>query len=223
MRVVVCVDCDTEFECSSNGPKASRCPSCKVSKDREYQREYNKEYERRPEIRQRSKEYHKEYMKDYNKRYSYGLTLEQYEQMRTEHGPLCDVCERSDRELVFDQDHSTGLHRGWLCVGCDTTVGYFGDNVEGLQRVILYCETPRTVQLYSTLSLEQRQELAQSVLECELCGTSDRSLVLDHDHKTDLVRGWLCSPCNLRLGHLGDDIEGVRKAINFLERVECDA
>jgi len=35
---------------------------------------------------------------------------------------------------------------------------------------------------------------------CEICGTTDHPLVIDHDHSTGAVRGILCSRCNLNLG-----------------------
>jgi hypothetical protein len=40
---------------------------------------------------------------------------------------------------------------------------------------------------------------------------------IDHDHKTGQVRGLLCSGCNTGLGHLGDDIQGLKRALEYLE------
>jgi hypothetical protein len=54
---------------------------------------------------------------------------------------------------------------------------------------------------------------------CECCGKSDkRSLALDHCHETGAFRGWLCSGCNLGLGKLGDTIESVQRALDYLKR-----
>lgn len=55
---------------------------------------------------------------------------------------------------------------------------------------------------------------------CELC---DRVLEsgkahLDHCHATGIFRGWLCNRCNLALGHLGDSIKGLKRALAYLER-----
>lgn len=36
-------------------------------------------------------------------------------------------------------------------------------------------------------------------MPCEICGV-DAVLVRDHDHKTGMIRGMLCDPCNGRLG-----------------------
>ncbi|MEU7206101.1 endonuclease domain-containing protein [Streptomyces sp. NPDC045470] len=35
---------------------------------------------------------------------------------------------------------------------------------------------------------------------CAVCGQTGHRLVLDHDHATGLVRGWLCNSCNTREG-----------------------
>lgn len=54
---------------------------------------------------------------------------------------------------------------------------------------------------------------------CDCCGKAHvKSLVLDHDHNTGEFRGWLCEPCNLALGHLGDDVQGAENALAYLKR-----
>lgn len=52
---------------------------------------------------------------------------------------------------------------------------------------------------------------------CEACGKEHDKLVLDHCHETETFRGWLCSPCNLALGTLGDSVERVEKALYYLK------
>jgi hypothetical protein len=57
---------------------------------------------------------------------------------------------------------------------------------------------------------------------CECCGLSDlvfkKGLFLDHCHDTGAFRGWLCDNCNLGIGRLGDDLEGVQKAVAYLTK-----
>jgi len=44
-----------------------------------------------------------------------------------------------------------------------------------------------------------------------------RRMNIDHCHDTNKVRGILCTGCNTGLGHLGDNIEGLEKAIQYLK------
>lgn len=44
-----------------------------------------------------------------------------------------------------------------------------------------------------------------------------RRMNIDHCHDTNEVRGILCSGCNTGLGHLGDNIEGLQRAIAYLQ------
>lgn len=39
----------------------------------------------------------------------------------------------------------------------------------------------------------------------------------DHNHKTEKFRGWLCHSCNTLLGHAGDNIEILKRAIDYLQ------
>lgn len=54
---------------------------------------------------------------------------------------------------------------------------------------------------------------------CECCGgKGKRALALDHCHETGAFRGWLCDGCNTSIGRLGDSIEGVQRALDYLRR-----
>ena len=55
---------------------------------------------------------------------------------------------------------------------------------------------------------------------CECCGDSTSVLNWDHDHETGKHRGWICSNCNTGIGKLGDNLEGVTKAVEYLKRVD---
>jgi len=50
---------------------------------------------------------------------------------------------------------------------------------------------------------------------CKICGT-DKKLVFDHDHESELFRGYLCNSCNRSMGVLGDNLEGMATVINYI-------
>lgn len=53
---------------------------------------------------------------------------------------------------------------------------------------------------------------------CEICGVEGK-VHWDHDHETGKFRGWLCVKCNTGLGKLGDNIEGLERALAYLRKV----
>lgn len=55
--------------------------------------------------------------------------------------------------------------------------------------------------------------------KCQCCNKQTDALIVDHDHKTGKFRGWLCKSCNIGIGKLGDTIQGIEKAKNYL--TEC--
>ena len=60
--------------------------------------------------------------------------------------------------------------------------------------------------------------------KCSCCGISKKQtqqieLYVDHDHLTGKIRGLLCLQCNVGIGMLGDNLEGVQKAYDYLFRL----
>ncbi len=46
---------------------------------------------------------------------------------------------------------------------------------------------------------------------------------IDHCHVTGTIRGVLCPSCNQALGKLGDSVEGLMLAVEYLRKSECAA
>ena len=57
---------------------------------------------------------------------------------------------------------------------------------------------------------------------CEICKEPPSGgytrLAVDHDHRTGLFRGFLCSMCNLALGNARDDPKILRKMARYLTK-----
>lgn len=66
---------------------------------------------------------------------------------------------------------------------------------------------------------KERAYAARATGVCVICGVGG-PVVIDHDHKTGLVRGALCTNCNLGLGHFKDDPELLEFAALYL-RGQC--
>ncbi len=77
-----------------------------------------------------------------------------------------------------------------------------------------------TLAQYEEISLVQNHK-------CAICKKKDgavsklgknRDLAVDHCHQTGKVRGLLCSPCNSGIGQLGDSIERLETALEYLRK-----
>lgn len=53
---------------------------------------------------------------------------------------------------------------------------------------------------------------------CECCHQLTTHFVLDHCHKSGNFRGWICRNCNQGIGKLGDNLEGIKNALSYLNR-----
>ena len=53
---------------------------------------------------------------------------------------------------------------------------------------------------------------------CAICGlpNNGRNFAIDHDHETGKIRGLLCVGCNAGIGSLKDDVNLVRRALEYL-------
>lgn len=61
--------------------------------------------------------------------------------------------------------------------------------------------------------------------KCAICGNKSNlgrkeKLCVDHNHKTNKVRGLLCDLCNKGIGSLKDDIKNVKAALTYLEKYD---
>ena len=74
----------------------------------------------------------------------------------------------------------------------------------------------KCVKKHSRVRSQLHKEAPEKPQVCECCGKIPIQWCLDHDHSDDTFRGWLCKKCNEGLGKLGDNLEGIVKAMNYL-------
>jgi hypothetical protein len=65
------------------------------------------------------------------------------------------------------------------------------------------------------ITLEEYEEAMSISDSCQICN-SMKELCYDHDHDTMKFRGVLCKKCNKGLGLLGDDVDGILKALKYI-------
>ena len=72
---------------------------------------------------------------------------------------------------------------------------------------------------YKLTRVEYEQIKQEQGSKCKICG--DKTvLVIDHCHKTNVVRGLLCSNCNTGIGLLKESVEVLLRASVYMK--ECD-
>ncbi len=79
----------------------------------------------------------------YHLKKTFGLTIEQYDEMLRSQGGGCAVCGRAPREdiaLHVDHDHATGQVRGLTCFRCNNALGDFNDDPALLARASAYLD-----------------------------------------------------------------------------------
>jgi hypothetical protein len=90
-------------------------------------------------IKQAWRAANREKVVEHHLRHTYGLTLEQFKAMAAAQDGRCAICQRT-RKLTVDHCHKTGKIRGLLCGSCNRALGTFGDNADGVKRVLIYLE-----------------------------------------------------------------------------------
>ena len=109
-----------------------------------------------------------------------------------------------------------------LCVECgkmlDSSTGYVNSKSQRTGKLYLNsackpCHNHRTRVVHKLKKLHPHPPAGTP---CECCGRVSK-LFLDHCHDSGKFRGFVCRECNSSIGLMGDSVEGVRKALTYLE------
>jgi hypothetical protein len=80
----------------------------------------------------------------------------------------------------------------------------------------------KCVKKHSKIRVKLHKKAPPKPEVCECCKKVPYKWALDHDHSNNKFRGWLCSRCNEGLGKLGDNLEGIINATNYLIKVRLN-
>ena len=98
--------------------------------------------------------------------------------------------------------------KNWHKKNPDYNKQYLNDRVEHRYFRKLERQYGLTVDQYRKLQEDQD-------FKCAICG-SDGPLVVDHNHKTNKVRGLLCATCNSGVGLLKDSPKVLKRAAEYI-------
>ena len=139
-----CVMCGSEFQ--ARGVKKTCSPKCAQENKhivsnvlaKERKAEWHKQNSERISAKAKLKyeKADKTRLRDLKYQNSYGITLEDYNQMFASQSGRCAICNIHEQEsgkiLCVDHDHNTGKVRGLLCSKCNAGIGLLGDDPDNL-------------------------------------------------------------------------------------------
>lgn len=103
---------------------------------------YREKY-RSSNIKQRDKN------REISLRKNFGISIDEYNIMFTEQHGKCAICERHQsvfkRALAVDHNHTTGTIRGLLCHSCNIALGCVRDDIDVLNRMIVYLSSSEEI------------------------------------------------------------------------------
>jgi hypothetical protein len=144
-------------------------------------------------------------------------------------GEPCPICKRA-REYISEVNALKGKDKpcrscansisaggkGWtdLCFDCGVN-----KREQGRSSLCRPCAMMRSKEYYRSTFRWSKYGLSGPIemVECEICGDKD-DLVIDHCHETNAYRGVLCRTCNMGIGHLKENKDVIRKALEYAER-----
>lgn len=141
----------------------------------------------------------------------------------------CTVCKE---ELPYESYHKSKVTKdgyGYRCRECDKKARhkYREANRDRFRQIA----RKKQLKFAYGITLDDYDKILESQGGgCGICGSKKNlsaygkhispNFSVDRCHKTDKVRGLLCNNCNRGLGLLGDNIEGVQKTLDYLNKAE---
>lgn len=168
------------------------------------------------EINAKAKKYfyeHKVEVKEKRIIRAYNMNLKRLQNMLKDQSYKCAMCGKKINEhtACIDHSHITGTVRGLLCNTCNFNLGHYERLINYNEIIYGYLRNKKYNMKYTGVGRAKyrKQILEEQGYKCAICKcelTMENS-VLDHDHKTKLIRGGLCRACNI----------GIEKYISMLK------
>ena len=100
------------------------------------------------------------------------------------------------------------------------------DRPSGLQSKCKTCQNKKRPEYYKSHEAMRRKfNISDSYYielmarnDCPTCGKVMTKKCIDHDHKTEKIRGVLCNNCNTSLGLLNDNVDTLKNLFQYLEQ-----
>jgi hypothetical protein len=206
-----CVECGTVFELDPQGKKLSCSPACAHERKKRQSREHaRRKFVASP------------------RRSGDPIPCEEcggeFRQYTPQQRYCCRKCQETHRQRRrLAEQHTVG--RTCQRCGADGVARRPGipicDECKSQKRDRVEYERRRTCRGYGITLEEFNAMLKAQGNRCAICKGDDpgasHNWHIDHCHESGVVRGLLCSPCNLGLGFLKDDPEVMYRAVEYIK------
>lgn len=138
----------------------------------------------------------------------------------------CTVCKEWKPLESFMSDKRTTSGKSSRCSTCHYKINRsrlaidkdFRDNVNRLNRISkIKNKYGLSQESYNNLIINQNNKCAICSIEFNSISKKTK-IAIDHCHKTDSIRGLLCSRCNIGLGQFRDNENYLLSAIQYLRK-----
>lgn len=134
----------------------------------------------------------------------------------------CNTCSTHKplTEFYATKDTKDGVRGECKC--CNKAAAKARRNGPKRQQILDKQTDSQMQRLYGIDLSEYQTMLEDQGGKCAICGTSEpghggNRFCIDHSHTTGKVRGLLCMPCNVAIGHLKDNTQLIKSALNYVE------
>jgi hypothetical protein len=105
-----------------------------------------------------------------------------------------------------------------LCTKCkeEKLLDCFRKRGEGKDKKRIYPICKECEKRINKDVLNLRKQAPPKPNSCDCCGKKCKKFVLDHDHEANKFRGWICDSCNIGISRLGDNLDGLMRAVEYL-------
>jgi hypothetical protein len=127
--------------------------------------------------------------------------------------PLFDIGPEETTDLVDDIyiEEISELKICRICLEEKSVEEFYRD------RGAVYSRCKECIKKEKKILSELKKVAPKKPDQCECCKKPvEKKMCLDHYHDSCKFRGWVCTPCNVGIGLLGDNLDGVINAVNYL-------
>jgi protein-arginine kinase activator protein McsA len=136
----------------------------------------------------------------------------------------CHKCNTEKDKSLFSKRNNTKRGYSYICKECHNEYSrlvWYRKNRKKHIKSVSDWKNRNKLQVYATrygLSIKDVKRYHEAANgACQICFKKKR-LVLDHDHSTGEIRGFLCSDCNLGLGRFFDNTKILNNAVRYLSK-----